>query len=96
MQRELARRLLPAGADFSRKQGFSIPIDTWMRADGERLFEQWIPHLPEAICRHELRGLLSGLKRGRANGARLYALLVLAVTHRNLKIQSAPLPLAQS
>jgi len=89
VQRELARRLLPPDTDFSRKQGFSIPIDAWMRADGERLFERWRPHLPEAICPREVRALLAGLHRGRANGARLYALLVLAIAHRNLRDASA-------
>ncbi len=92
VQRELARRLLPPDADFTRKQGFSIPIDAWMRADGERLFERWMPYLPEAVCRRELRRLLAGLRRGRANGARLYALLVLAIAHHNLRMPSAPPP----
>lgn len=91
VQHELARRLLPREADFSRKQGFSIPIDGWMRADGERLFEQWSPRLPAMIERRELRGLLDGLKAGRANGARLYALLVLAIANDNLGRAGAPL-----
>jgi asparagine synthase (glutamine-hydrolysing) len=85
VQRELARRWLPQDADFSRKQGFSIPIDQWLRADGERLFEQWSPHLPEAIHRPAVRGLLDGLARGRANGARLYALLMLAMANGKLR-----------
>ena len=84
VQHELARRLLPSDADFTRKQGFSIPIDDWMRADGERLFEQWSPRLPPAIERRELRSLLGGLHAGRTNGARLYALLVLAIANDNL------------
>jgi asparagine synthase (glutamine-hydrolysing) len=84
VQHELARRLLPPGADFSRKQGFSIPLDDWMRADGERLFERWTPHLPDTIDRGELRRLLDGLHAGRANGARLHALLVLAIASDNL------------
>jgi asparagine synthase (glutamine-hydrolysing) len=89
VQRELARRWLPPAADFSRKQGFSIPIDQWLRSDGERLFEQWSPHLPEAIHRPAVRSLLDGLARGRANGARLYALLMLAIAHRNLRAAPA-------
>jgi asparagine synthase (glutamine-hydrolysing) len=91
VQHELARRLLPADADFTRKQGFSIPIDDWMRADGERLFEQWSPQLPPVIERRELRALLDGLKAGRTNGARLYALLVLAIANDNLGRAGAPL-----
>jgi asparagine synthase (glutamine-hydrolysing) len=91
IQRELSRRLLPADADFTRKQGFSIPIDDWMRADGERLFEQWSPRLPPMIERRELRSLLDGLHAGRTNGARLYALLVLAIANDNLGRAGAPL-----
>jgi len=91
IQRELSRRLLPADADFTRKQGFSIPIDDWMRADGERLFDQWSPQLPPVIERRELRSLLDGLHAGRTNGARLYALLVLAIANDNLGRAGAPL-----
>jgi len=84
IQRELARRLLPADVDFSRKQGFSIPIDDWLRADGDAMFEQWETHLPEAIARDEVARLRAGLHAGRANGARLYSLLVLAMANHNL------------
>lgn len=84
IQRELARRLLPADIDFTRKQGFSIPIDESMRAGGDALFEQWMPHLPDAIRRGEVQALQSGLRSGRANGSRLYALLVLAIANHNL------------
>jgi asparagine synthase (glutamine-hydrolysing) len=85
VQHELSRRLLPPQADFSRKQGFSIPLDDWMRADGERLFERWEPRLPGMIERRELQALIAGLRAGRANGARLYALLVLAIAADNLE-----------
>jgi asparagine synthase (glutamine-hydrolysing) len=84
VQREIARRLLPTDVDFSRKQGFSIPIDESMRAEGEALFEQWMPHLPEGIRRSQVRSLQAGLKAGRANGSRLYALLMLAIANHNL------------
>jgi len=88
IQRELARRLLPADIDFSRKQGFSIPIDEAMRTNGDVLFEQWLPHLPDEIRRGEVQALQSGLKSGRANGSRLYALLMLAIANHNLSAAS--------
>lgn len=88
IQRELARRLLPADIDFSRKQGFSIPIDEAMRTHGDVLFEQWLPYLPVQIRRGEVHALQSGLRSGRANGSRLYALLMLAVANRNLSAAS--------
>jgi asparagine synthase (glutamine-hydrolysing) len=84
IQREVARRLLPADIDFSRKQGFSIPIDESMRADGEALFEQWMPYLPGCIRHSQVRSLQAGLHAGRANGSRLYALLMLAIANHNL------------
>ena len=76
--KQLAARLLPAEFDLRRKQGFSIPLATWLRSgefrdyfhsvllDGDTLFDRTV-----------LRDLLAGQDRGRANSERLFALVML-------------------
>lgn len=79
----LAKRLLPSQLDTKRKQGFSIPLDDWMRADKCGMVRSYVQYLPECINRREIENLIDGLFRGRANGARLYALLVLGIAMKN-------------
>lgn len=79
----LAKRLLPPQLDTKRKQGFSIPLDDWLRADSCRMLRKYMPYLPDCISRDEIERLISGLLRGRANGARLYALLILGIAMKN-------------
>lgn len=79
----LARRLLPPKLDTKRKQGFSIPLDDWLRVDRCQLLRNYMSYLPDCINRDEVERLIAGLFRGRANGARLYALLVLGMAMKN-------------
>lgn len=79
----LAKRLLPPQLDTKRKQGFSIPLDDWLRADNCQLLRKYMPYLPSCINRDEIERLIAGLFRGRTNGARLYALLVLGIAMKN-------------
>jgi asparagine synthase (glutamine-hydrolysing) len=79
----LAQRFLPAQLDTKRKQGFSIPLDDWLRADNCNLLRNYMTYLPDCIDRDEVEQLIAGLFRGRANGARLYALLVLGMAMKN-------------
>lgn len=79
----LAKRLLPPQLDTKRKQGFSIPLDDWLRADNCQMLREYMPYLPDCINRDEIERLIAGLLRGRANGARLYALLVLGIAMKN-------------
>jgi len=79
----LGSRLLPPQLDTKRKQGFSIPLDDWMRADKCKMVRNYIQYLPDCINRNEIEKLIDGLFRGRANGARLYALLVLGIAMKN-------------
>ena len=83
VERILAKRLLPPQLDTKRKQGFSIPLDDWLKADNCQLLRHYMPYLPDCINRAEIERLIAGLFRGRANGARLYALLVLGIAMKN-------------
>lgn len=84
LQKLLARKLLPPALDLDRKQGFSIPLDDWLRADGCRRVREHAQALPAFLSRAEIDALIIGLERGRANGARLHALMVLGAALRNL------------
>jgi len=85
LQKHLARRMLPPALDLNRKQGFSIPVDQWLRAEAPARLEERFADLPDFINRNEVQALVNGLHAGRANGARLFALLMLAIACRNLK-----------
>lgn len=85
VQKILAKRMLPPSLDVQRKQGFSIPMDEWLRADGCRVVWDVMSDLPEAINKMEVENLIRGHMNGRANGARLFALLMLGVAMRNWK-----------
>ena len=84
IQRILGGRWLPKDLDINRKQGFSIPINEWLRSDGERGLMARMEGLPDVIDLDEVRRLVRGHLKGRANGARLFALLMLAIARRNL------------
>lgn len=81
LEKILARRWLPSGLDVNRKQGFSIPLNEWLCATGCKQVEAVRTQLPESINQAEVSRLIAGHKAGRANGSRLYALLMLAMTN---------------
>lgn len=85
IQNTMVKNHLPSGFTMHRKQGFSIPMDEWLRKDDiyARLGE-----LPEFISRTELQKLIRGEKHGRANGARIYALIMLNRAVRNMRMRS--------
>lgn len=85
IQRILAKRMLPSNLSINRKQGFSIPMDDWLRVDKCRIIRNYMSYLPEVIKRNEVESLIRGHMRGRANGARLYALLMLGIAMKNNK-----------
>jgi len=84
VERILGQRLLPPQLDTRRKQGFSIPLDDWMRADKCSMVRNYASYLPDCISRDEIKRLIIGLQQGRANGARLYALLMLGIAMKNI------------
>jgi asparagine synthase (glutamine-hydrolysing) len=83
LQRLIAAHWLPPELDINRKQGFSIPINEWLRVEGERGLMARMEGLPEQIDMDETRRLVRGHLRGRANGGRLFALIMLAGAVRN-------------
>ena len=74
--RRLAARVLPTTFDQERKQGFSIPLASWLRNG------QWGSYFHDILLGTEstlfdhgvIRGLMTGIQQGRGNGERLFAL----------------------
>ena len=64
--------------------GFSIPINEWLRNEGEQRLMDRMVGLPDVINLDEVRSLVRGHIAGRANGGRLFALIMLAIAMRNL------------
>jgi len=88
LQRRLGQRLLPPQLDIQRKQGFSIPVNEWLRsADSGRLMG--LSHgLPGFLDSNEVARLGAGHLQGRANGSRIFALLMLQTACTNLRLVS--------
>ncbi len=84
LERLLSKQWLPADLDISRKQGFSIPINEWLRSEGEQGLMDRMIDLPDVIDLDEVRSLVRGHIAGRANGGRLFALIMLAIAMRNI------------
>jgi asparagine synthase (glutamine-hydrolysing) len=84
LERILGRRWLPKDLDINRKQGFSIPINEWLRQEGEQSLMNRMDGLPDEIDIAEVRSLVRGHIAGRANGGRIFALVMLAIAMRNL------------
>ena len=84
IQRKLAKRWLPPEIERAPKMGFSIPMDDWLRKASNVWHERWIDRLPEPIDKNAARKLLAGLLGGRANGSRIFALIMLGNAAYNL------------
>ena len=73
--KNLAGRLLPAGFDQTRKQGFGIPIDTWLRNGPWR--DRFQDVLLDGDCIFDpaqVQGLFDGLDAGRPVKEHLFGL----------------------
>ena len=82
IQNRMATHYLPKGFVLNRKQGFSIPMDEWLRCSDIRTR---LDALPKSMFNFkEIDALIKGLHRGRANGARLFSLISLAMSLQNL------------
>lgn len=86
LQRLLAERWLPPDLDTRRKQGFSIPVNEWLRAEGEKKLMSRMESLPDVIQLDQVRALVRGHLAGRANGGRLFALIMLAIAMQNRQL----------
>jgi asparagine synthase (glutamine-hydrolysing) len=86
----LARKLLPASFDATRKQGFSIPISSWLESGPWRqFFRQVLLDPSQEMFNHAyLEKLLQGQADGRSNGERLFGLVMFELWRREYSINS--------
>jgi asparagine synthase (glutamine-hydrolysing) len=85
--KRLAARVLPPEFDRQRKQGFSIPLASWLKGGAFReLFEEVLSAPDLAFDRRTVRGLLRGQDRGRGNGERLFALVLFELWRREYRV----------
>ena len=86
--KKLAARILPPQFDRHRKQGFSIPLASWLRQ------ESWWQFFRDVLLesdrglfdRKALARMLHGQARGRANSERLFGLVMLELWRREYQL----------
>lgn len=83
--KKLALRILPAQFDAERKQGFSIPLAAWLKTGSwQRFFREVLLDSSDTpFNRKTVADLLSGQDRGRANGERLFGLVMFELWRRS-------------
>jgi asparagine synthase (glutamine-hydrolysing) len=85
--KNLTHRVLPSDFDSNRKQGFSIPINEWLKKGKFRDFFYNILLDPQTIFdRKTVEKLLKYQDMGFNNGERLFALLMFELWRREYKI----------
>lgn len=87
LPRLLGRKLLPPQLDLRRKQGFSIPLATWLTGSWGSFFEDVLRDADRSLFDQKtVQSLLAGQRRGRANGPRLFCLTMFELWRREYKI----------
>ncbi len=83
----LAARLLPAEFDLQRKQGFSIPLPSWLESGSWRdLFYDVLLDKQCLFDRNAINSLLKGQDSGKSNSERLFGLVLFELWRRDYKI----------
>jgi asparagine synthase (glutamine-hydrolysing) len=86
--KRLASRVLPPEFDQHRKQGFAIPLVSWLQAGPWKDFFQDVLLGPEStVFEHSaIIRLFAGQAAGRANSERLFALVLFELWRREFEI----------
>jgi asparagine synthase (glutamine-hydrolysing) len=86
--KKLAQRILPAEFDLQRKQGFSIPLASWLQSGPWKAFfrETLLGSDNPLFDRNEVSRLLAGQAKGRLNSERLFALVMFELWRREYQI----------
>ncbi len=86
--KKLTKRLLPETFDADRKQGFSIPLASWLQSN------QWRSYFKEVLLdssasvfnRKEINKLFKGQEKGHANSERLFSLVLFELWQKEYNI----------
>jgi asparagine synthase (glutamine-hydrolysing) len=74
--KKVAKKILPPNFDYIRKQGFSIPMDDWLKSGPFRdLFWSVLTDPKCSFDRNTINDLLKNQDKGYNNGERLFALV---------------------
>jgi asparagine synthase (glutamine-hydrolysing) len=85
--RKLTENLLPPEFDRQRKQGFSIPLASWLKSGAFRdLFYDVLTDSHGTFDKKTVQQLLQGQDRGRSNADRLFALVMFELWKREYGI----------
>jgi asparagine synthase (glutamine-hydrolysing) len=87
LPKRLARKLLPSSLNLDRKQGFSIPIDNWLRGDMGHFVDSVLADADTRLfSRPQIARLQASQRRGLANGKRLFALAMFELWRREYRV----------
>jgi len=85
--KRLTHSVLPPNFDRQRKQGFSIPLVSWLKDGAFReLFHDTLLDSRSIFDMSTVRGLLDGQDRGRNNSERLFSLVLFELWRREYAI----------
>jgi asparagine synthase (glutamine-hydrolysing) len=80
----VARKVLPPGFDFERKQGFSLPLNTWLRQEWrEPIQDILVDADPALFDREAVREVMRLQLQGYANAQRLFAVAMFELWRRH-------------
>lgn len=85
--KKLTEKILPKEFDRDRKQGFSIPLNQWLKSGPSRDF--FYDVLMDSSCmfnRATIKELFLGIDRGRSNSERLFALVMMELWRKEYRI----------
>lgn len=87
--KKLASRLLPPAFDQQRKQGFEIPLASWLASGPWReYFRSILLDRSQTLFDHRfVQALLHGQQKGRSNGERLFGLVMFELWRREYQIE---------
>jgi asparagine synthase (glutamine-hydrolysing) len=86
--RLLAKRLLPDLFDAERKQGFSVPLQTWFSGDWGAYLTSVLKSAPaELYDPSRVSTMISNQKRGFVNAQRLFNLAFLELWRREYSVE---------
>lgn len=82
--KRLCKKLLPPTFDLQRKQGFSIPLESWIRSESWAAFFQAIllDDSQTVFNRKYIKTLVESSSKRRANGERLFGLVMFELWRR--------------
>ena len=85
--KKLTEKLLPKQFDRNRKQGFSIPLNKWLKAGSSRNFFSDILLSHDCFFeKNAVQSLFVGIDKGRSNSERLFTLMLFELWRREHKI----------